>query len=82
MEPGEGGFIANWISLLDEAQEKVAQAHGTHGDAAERAMEMEAVKVSLANLRTFLHPPEGKIGRTDVARCSLRDFGRAVATAR
>ena len=53
MEPGEGGFITNWISLLDEAQEKVAQAHGTHGDAAERAMEMEAVKVSLANLRTF-----------------------------
>ena len=53
MEPGEGGFIANWISLLDEAQAKVAQTHGIHGDAAERAMEMEAVKVSLANLRTF-----------------------------
>ena len=53
MEPGEGGFIANWISLLDEAQAKVAHSHGTHGDAAERAMEMEAVKVSLANLRTF-----------------------------
>jgi carbonic anhydrase len=53
MEPGEGGFIANWISLLDEAQAKVAHLHGTHGDVAERAMEMEAVKVSLANLRTF-----------------------------
>lgn len=53
MEPGEGGFIANWISLLDEAQEKVARTHGIHGDAAERAMEMEAVKVSLANLRSF-----------------------------
>lgn len=53
MEPGEGGFIANWISLLDDAQEKVAKTHGTHGEAAERAMEMEAVKVSLANLRTF-----------------------------
>lgn len=53
MEPGEGGFVANWISLLDNAQAKVAAAHGTHGPAAERAMEMEAVKVSLANLRTF-----------------------------
>ena len=53
MEPGEGGFIANWSSLPDEAQAKVAQTHGIHGDAAERAMEMEAVKVSLANLRTF-----------------------------
>jgi carbonic anhydrase len=53
MEPGEGGFVANWISLLDDAQAKVAAEHGTHGPAAERAMEMEAVKVSLANLRSF-----------------------------
>jgi carbonic anhydrase len=52
-ERGHGGFVADWISLLDDAQEKVASEHGTHGEAAERAMEMEAVKVSLANLRTF-----------------------------
>ncbi len=52
-EPGEGGFIANWISLLDEAQAKVVREHGPHGEAAERAMEMEAVKVSLDNLRSF-----------------------------
>lgn len=51
--PGEGGFIASWISMLDDAQAKVAHEHGRHGDTAERAMEMEAVKVSLANLRTF-----------------------------
>ena len=53
MEFGEGGFVASWISLLDEAQAKVSAEHGTHGKAAERAMEMEAVKVSLTNLRTF-----------------------------
>lgn len=53
MEFGEGGFVASWISLLDEAQAKVAARHGTQSKAAERAMEMEAVKVSLANLRTF-----------------------------
>lgn len=53
MEFGEGGFVASWISLLDEAQAKVSAKHGTQGEAAERAMEMEAVKVSLANLRTF-----------------------------
>jgi carbonic anhydrase len=52
-ERGHGGFVADWISLLDEAQAKVAAEYGTHGDAAERAMELEAVKVSLANLRTF-----------------------------
>lgn len=52
-EPGEGGFIANWIGLLDEARLPVAAAHGTTGPVAQRAMEEAAVKVSLANLRTF-----------------------------
>ncbi len=50
---GEGRFIADWISLLDDAQAEVAAAHGTSGSAAERAMELAAVKVSLANLRSF-----------------------------
>jgi carbonic anhydrase len=52
-EPGEGGFIADWIHLLEEAREPVAVRYGTEGRVAERAMEMEAVKLSLANLRTF-----------------------------
>ena len=52
-EPGEGGFIADWIALLDEAREAVVCAHGDHGIEAERAMELAGVKVSLANLRTF-----------------------------
>jgi carbonic anhydrase len=53
MPPGEGGFIANWISLLDEAREKVVKVFDPNSFEAERAMEQEAVKVSLANLRTF-----------------------------
>lgn len=52
-EPGEGGFIADWIGLLDEARDRIAHAHGTEGRPAERAMEQEGVRVSLANLRTF-----------------------------
>ncbi len=52
-EPGKGGFIAEWIEMLDEAREPVARKLGTTGREAERAMEMAAVKVSLANLRTF-----------------------------
>ena len=51
--PGEGGFIANWISMLDGVRDDIAEAHGTTGRDAERAMEHAAVKVSLANLRTF-----------------------------
>ncbi|PKB25491.1 carbonic anhydrase [Novosphingobium kunmingense] len=52
-EPGEGGFIADWIALLDEAREPVVARHGTHGHEAERAMELAGVRQSLANLRTF-----------------------------
>jgi carbonic anhydrase len=51
--PGEGGFIANWIGLLDDARGPVAAEFGTSGDQAERAMEMASVRVSLKNLRSF-----------------------------
>ena len=51
--PGEGGFIANWVGLLDDARDEVVAKHGTEGREAERAMELAAVGVSLANLRTF-----------------------------
>jgi carbonic anhydrase len=51
--PGEGGFVADWISLLDEAREAVVSEFGTEGHAAQRAMEHAGVKVSLDNLRTF-----------------------------
>lgn len=50
---GDGGFVADWISMLDEAREPVAAAHGTTGRTAEREMEQAAVRVSLDNLMTF-----------------------------
>jgi len=52
-EPGEGGFIADWIAMLDEARVPIAATLGTQGRDAERAMEHAGVQVSLANLRTF-----------------------------
>ena len=51
--PGEGGFVANWIHLLDEVRNPIAARLGTRGREAERAMEMAAVGVSIDNLRTF-----------------------------
>lgn len=51
--PGEGGFVAQWVHLLDEARERVAAQHGTEGREAEREMELAAVRQSLVNLRTF-----------------------------
>ena len=50
---GEGGFVAKWIDMLDDARDPIAAEFGTTGRTAERAMELAAVKVSLANLRTF-----------------------------
>lgn len=51
--PGEGGFVANWIGLLDEVRDPIARELGTSGRDAEIAMERRAVQVSLDNLRTF-----------------------------
>ncbi len=51
--PGEGGFVADWIRLLDDERDAIVARHGTEGREAERAMEQAGVRVSLANLRTF-----------------------------
>jgi carbonic anhydrase len=51
--PGEGQFIADWVSMLDPVRDRVrAHHHGVDAEAV-REMEWEAVKLSLANLRTF-----------------------------
>jgi carbonic anhydrase len=52
-EPGEGHFIADWVRMLDDARDKVRARHGELDRDAFEDMEREAVKVSLANLRTF-----------------------------
>lgn len=51
-KPGEGGFIAHWVDLLDEARDRIIAEHGD-GPEGVRAMELETVRVSIANLRTF-----------------------------
>ena len=61
--PGEGGFIAHWIDLLDEARDRIVAEHGT-GAAAVRALELETVRVSLANLRSFPCIPERETAGT------------------
>lgn len=53
-EPGRGGFIADWIAMLDEASAAVRADHpDIDNREAGRAMEMAAVRVSIDNLRTF-----------------------------
>jgi carbonic anhydrase len=52
-EPGEGHFIADWVRMLSEARDVVRARHSQLDREAFLDMEREAVKVSLANLRTF-----------------------------
>jgi carbonic anhydrase len=51
--PGEGHFIADWVRMLDGARDRIRSAHPELDQEAFLEMEREAVKVSLANLRTF-----------------------------
>jgi carbonic anhydrase len=52
-DPGEGHFIADWVRMLHDAADRIRADHPNLDRAAFTAMEREAVKVSLANLRTF-----------------------------
>src|SRR6476469_6355279 len=52
-EPGEGHFIADWVGMLSGARDKVRARHHELDRDAFLDMEREAVRVSLANLRTF-----------------------------
>lgn len=51
-KPGEGGFVAEWIKLLDGARDKVLAEHGAT-DKGQAALEQEGVRVSIENLKTF-----------------------------
>lgn len=72
--PGHGGFIADWVSLLDEARDHVVAEHGT-GPEAVRELEHECVRVSIANLRTFPFIPE----REQAGTLTLRGAHFAIA---
>ena len=52
-EPGEGHFNADWVGMLGDARDSVRSRHATLDRSAFEDMERQAVKVSLANLRTF-----------------------------
>ncbi|TKD50460.1 carbonic anhydrase [Sphingomonas baiyangensis] len=59
---GEGGFVHDWVSILDEARDRVKAKCGD-GPEASREMELETVRTSIANLRTFpFIPPRESSG--------------------
>ena len=72
--PGEGGFIDHWVDMLDEARDRIVAEYGT-GPEAVHELELETVRVSLANLRTFPCIPE----REAAGRLRLRGAWFAIA---
>lgn len=61
--PGEGGFIARWIEMLDAERDRIVAELGEGREAA-RALELAGVRVSIANLRTFpCIPPRETAGK-------------------
>ncbi|VXC96634.1 carbonic anhydrase [Sphingomonas sp. AX6] len=74
-EPGSGGFIAHWIDLLDDARDRVIAEYGD-GPEAIHALELETVRVSIANLRTFpFVPNRERVGKLKIhgAYFAIRD---------
>ena len=72
--PGDGGFIAHWVDMLDGARERIVAEYGT-GHEAIRALELETVRVSINNLRTFPFVPE----REAAGKLKLRGAYFAIA---
>jgi carbonic anhydrase len=50
---GAGHFIAHWIDMLSGARDAIRQKHPDLGRDAFLAMELEGVRISLRNLRSF-----------------------------
>jgi carbonic anhydrase len=50
---GAGHFIAQWIGMLSQARDRIRAKYPFLSRAAFQEMELEAVRVSLRNLRTF-----------------------------
>jgi carbonic anhydrase len=70
---GEGHFIADWVGMLGEASKKVRSRHETLDREAFLDMELEAVKVSLANLRTFPWIADRELLKLHGAHFSIAD---------
>lgn len=51
--PGEGHFIGDWVRMLNPVRDEIRERHKELDRSAFLEMEHEAVKLSLANLRTF-----------------------------
>ena len=80
-EPGRGGFIADWIAMLDDASEQVRRDHSDIDNRdAGRAMEMAAVRRQHRQPAHLpLHSGKGTPRHAAAARRLFRDQRRGAA---
>ncbi len=51
---GSGGFIGSWMSMIEPARDRIRAAAALSADIdAAQALELEAIRISIANLRSF-----------------------------
>ena len=72
---GAGHFIAHWIGMLSEARDRIRARHPALDRAAFQEMELEGVRLSLRNLRSF---PWVR-GREETGRLKLHGAFFAIA---
>lgn len=76
---GEGKFIASWIRMLEPARDRVRQAAALSPDIdALSALELEGIRISLANLRTFPFVAEAEAAGTLKLHGALFDIADGI----
>lgn len=51
-DSGSAGFVGSWVSILNDARDKVVAEHG-HGEGLQFKMELEGIRQSMRNLLTY-----------------------------
>jgi carbonic anhydrase len=57
----EGGFVGNWMSIIDDARNYVLKQNDPNP---QLLLEMEAIKISMANLRSFPYVRDRELNGT------------------
>jgi carbonic anhydrase len=78
-EHGAGGFIGHWMSMIAPARDRIRAAAEISPDIdAHAALELEAIRLSLANLRSFPFVAEAEAAGTLQLQGALFDIADGV----
>jgi len=78
-EPGAGGFISGWMAMIAPARDRIRAAAELSPDIdAHSALELEAIRISIANLRSFPFVAEAEASGALHLQGALFDIGDGV----